>query len=74
MLFCWTGRPISNGSVPFSSSSNSESQSSSKAPYSESRSHHRADDDDEEEEYRRQLADQTRRGYYNPQKYNDTEL
>uniref|UniRef100_A0A8C2FXV9 Tight junction protein 2a (zona occludens 2) n=1 Tax=Cyprinus carpio TaxID=7962 RepID=A0A8C2FXV9_CYPCA len=52
------------------------SQSSSKPPYSESRSHRRAndDDDDEEEEYRRQLADQTRRGYYSAQKYNDTEL
>uniref|UniRef100_A0A673GGN3 Tight junction protein ZO-2-like n=1 Tax=Sinocyclocheilus rhinocerous TaxID=307959 RepID=A0A673GGN3_9TELE len=54
--------------------SNSESQSSSKPLYSESRSHHRADDDDDEEEYRRQLADQTRRGYYSAQKYNDTEL
>uniref|UniRef100_A0A672S7F8 Tight junction protein 2a (zona occludens 2) n=1 Tax=Sinocyclocheilus grahami TaxID=75366 RepID=A0A672S7F8_SINGR len=63
-----------NGSVPFSSSSNAESQSSSKPPYSESRSHHHADDDDDEEEYRRQLADQTRRGYYSAQKYNDTEL
>uniref|UniRef100_A0A671KL35 Tight junction protein ZO-2-like n=1 Tax=Sinocyclocheilus anshuiensis TaxID=1608454 RepID=A0A671KL35_9TELE len=55
----------------------SESHSSSKALYSESRSHHRAaddDDDDDDEEYRRQLADQTRRGYYNPQKYSDTEL
>uniref|UniRef100_A0A673LBZ6 Tight junction protein ZO-2-like n=1 Tax=Sinocyclocheilus rhinocerous TaxID=307959 RepID=A0A673LBZ6_9TELE len=51
------------------------SHSSSKALYSESRSHHRTDDDDEDdEEYRRQLADQTRRGYYNPQKYSDTEL
>ncbi|XP_016121102.1 tight junction protein ZO-2-like, partial [Sinocyclocheilus grahami] len=38
---------------------------------SQSRSHHHADD---EEEYRRQLADQTRRGYYSAQKYNDTEL
>ncbi|TRY71408.1 hypothetical protein DNTS_013706 [Danionella cerebrum] len=56
------------------SSSNSESQSSSKATYSENRPHYRADEDDEEE-YRRQLADQTRRGgYYNTQKYNDTEL
>uniref|UniRef100_A0A672LFZ1 Tight junction protein ZO-2-like n=1 Tax=Sinocyclocheilus grahami TaxID=75366 RepID=A0A672LFZ1_SINGR len=54
------------------SSSNSESHSSSKALYSESRSHH--DEDDDDEEYRRQLADQTRRGYYNPQKYSDTEL
>uniref|UniRef100_A0A672LFA1 Tight junction protein ZO-2-like n=1 Tax=Sinocyclocheilus grahami TaxID=75366 RepID=A0A672LFA1_SINGR len=61
-----------NGSDPFSSSSNSESHSSSKALYSESRSHH--DEDDDDEEYRRQLADQTRRGYYNPQKYSDTEL
>ncbi|KAG8010877.1 Tight junction protein ZO-2, partial [Nibea albiflora] len=30
--------------------------------------------EDEEAEYRRQLADQTRKGYYNPQKYKDTEL
>ncbi|KTG05624.1 hypothetical protein cypCar_00022839, partial [Cyprinus carpio] len=67
-------QPIGNGSVPFSSSSNSESHSSSKAPYSESRSHHRAKEDDDEEENRRQRADQTRRGYYNPQKYSDTEL
>lgn len=66
-------KPNQNRPQPIGSSSNSESHSSSKAPYSESRSHHRADDDDEEE-YRRQLADQTRRGYYNPQKYNDTEL
>ncbi|XP_050976790.1 tight junction protein ZO-2a isoform X1 [Labeo rohita] len=66
-------KPNHNRPQPIGSSSNSESQSSSKLSYSESRSHHRADDDDEEE-YRRQLADQTRRGYYNPQKYNDTEL
>ncbi|KAK2871451.1 hypothetical protein Q8A67_023978 [Cirrhinus molitorella] len=66
-------KPNQNRPQPIGSSSNSESQSSSKLSYSESRSHHRADDD-EEEEYRRQLADQTRRGYYNPQKYNDTEL
>uniref|UniRef100_A0A9J7YUK7 Tight junction protein 2a (zona occludens 2) n=1 Tax=Cyprinus carpio carpio TaxID=630221 RepID=A0A9J7YUK7_CYPCA len=52
----------------------SQSHSSSKAPYSESRSHHRAKEDDDEEENRRQRADQTRRGYYNPQKYSDTEL
>uniref|UniRef100_A0A673GHS1 Tight junction protein ZO-2-like n=1 Tax=Sinocyclocheilus rhinocerous TaxID=307959 RepID=A0A673GHS1_9TELE len=63
-----------NRPQPIGSSSNSESQSSSKPLYSESRSHHRADDDDDEEEYRRQLADQTRRGYYSAQKYNDTEL
>ncbi|KAJ3605490.1 hypothetical protein NHX12_027536 [Muraenolepis orangiensis] len=31
--------------------------------------------DEDEEEYRRQLADQTKRGYnYNPKKYKDTEL
>uniref|UniRef100_A0A8C1LPV8 Tight junction protein 2a (zona occludens 2) n=1 Tax=Cyprinus carpio TaxID=7962 RepID=A0A8C1LPV8_CYPCA len=67
-------KPNQNRPQPIGSSSNSESQSSSKPPYSESRSHRRADDDDEEEEYRRQLADQTRRGYYSAQKYNDTEL
>uniref|UniRef100_A0A8C1TCH2 Tight junction protein 2a (zona occludens 2) n=1 Tax=Cyprinus carpio TaxID=7962 RepID=A0A8C1TCH2_CYPCA len=65
---------IGASQIQDNSSSNSESQSSSKPPYSESRSHRRADDDDEEEEYRRQLADQTRRGYYSAQKYNDTEL
>uniref|UniRef100_A0A8C7V194 Tight junction protein 2a (zona occludens 2) n=1 Tax=Oncorhynchus mykiss TaxID=8022 RepID=A0A8C7V194_ONCMY len=44
---------------------------SSRPPYSESRGHY----DDDEEEYRRQLANQTRRGYYsNPQKYKDTEM
>uniref|UniRef100_A0A3B4D9A5 Tight junction protein 2a (zona occludens 2) n=1 Tax=Pygocentrus nattereri TaxID=42514 RepID=A0A3B4D9A5_PYGNA len=59
----------------FSSSSNSESHSSSSKPsYSEGRGPYRSAADDDEEEYRRQLADQTRRGYYNPQKYNDTEL
>ncbi|XP_026075303.1 tight junction protein ZO-2-like isoform X2 [Carassius auratus] len=69
-------KPKPNQNRPQPIGSNSESQSSSKAPYSESRSHRRADDDDddEEEEYRRQLADQTRRGYYSAQKYNDTEL
>uniref|UniRef100_A0A3B4D869 Tight junction protein 2a (zona occludens 2) n=1 Tax=Pygocentrus nattereri TaxID=42514 RepID=A0A3B4D869_PYGNA len=48
--------------------------SSSKPSYSEGRGPYRSAADDDEEEYRRQLADQTRRGYYNPQKYNDTEL
>uniref|UniRef100_A0A671SK69 Tight junction protein ZO-2-like n=1 Tax=Sinocyclocheilus anshuiensis TaxID=1608454 RepID=A0A671SK69_9TELE len=67
-------KPNQNRPQPIGSSSNSESQSSSKPPYSESRSHNRADDDDDEEEYRRQLADQTRRGYYSAQKYNNTEL
>uniref|UniRef100_A0A673L5L8 Tight junction protein ZO-2-like n=1 Tax=Sinocyclocheilus rhinocerous TaxID=307959 RepID=A0A673L5L8_9TELE len=68
-------KPKPNQNRPQPIGSNSESHSSSKALYSESRSHHRTDDDDEDdEEYRRQLADQTRRGYYNPQKYSDTEL
>lgn len=66
-------KPNQNRPQPIGSSSNSESQSSSKAMYSERGSHYRHDDDDEEE-YRRQLADQTRRGYYSTQKYNDTEL
>lgn len=49
----------------FSSSSNPEPQT----PYRASYSH-----EDNEAEYRRQLAEQTKRGYYNPQKYKDTEL
>uniref|UniRef100_A0A672LI82 Tight junction protein ZO-2-like n=1 Tax=Sinocyclocheilus grahami TaxID=75366 RepID=A0A672LI82_SINGR len=65
-------KPKPNQNRPQPIGSNSESHSSSKALYSESRSHH--DEDDDDEEYRRQLADQTRRGYYNPQKYSDTEL
>lgn len=52
-----------------SSSSNPEPQTPSRPPYSEARGH-----EDEEAEYRRQLADQNKRGYYNPQKYKDTEL
>uniref|UniRef100_A0A3B4ZG02 Tight junction protein ZO-2-like n=1 Tax=Stegastes partitus TaxID=144197 RepID=A0A3B4ZG02_9TELE len=51
------------------SSSNPEPQTPSRPSYSESRGH-----EDDEAEYRRQLADQTKRGYYNPQKYKDTEL
>lgn len=52
-----------------SSSSNPEQQSAYRPPYSESRGH-----EDDEDGYRRQLAEQTKRGYYNPQKYKDTEL
>lgn len=52
-----------------SSSSIPEPQTPSRPLYSESRGH-----EDEEADYRRQLADQTKRGYYNPQKYKDTEL
>ncbi|KAL7847850.1 hypothetical protein AOLI_G00225680 [Acnodon oligacanthus] len=68
-------KPNQNRPQPIGSSSNSESHSSSSKPsYSEGRGPYRSAADDDEEEYRRQLADQTRRGYYNPQKYNDTEL
>lgn len=52
-----------------SSSSNPEQQTPFRPLYSESRGH-----EDEEAEYRRQLAEQTKRGYYNAQKYKDTEL
>uniref|UniRef100_A0A674CDJ3 Tight junction protein 2a (zona occludens 2) n=1 Tax=Salmo trutta TaxID=8032 RepID=A0A674CDJ3_SALTR len=64
--------PKPNRPQPIGSSSNPEPQTpSSRPPYSESRGHY----DDDEEEYRRQLANQTRRGYYsNPQKYKDTEM
>lgn len=52
-----------------SSSSNAEQQPPFRPPYSESRGH-----EDDEAEYRRQLAEHNKRGYYNPQKYKDTEL
>uniref|UniRef100_I3K4S8 Tight junction protein 2a (zona occludens 2) n=1 Tax=Oreochromis niloticus TaxID=8128 RepID=I3K4S8_ORENI len=55
-------QPIGSSSIP-------EPQTPSRPLYSESRGH-----EDEEADYRRQLADQTKRGYYNPQKYKDTEL
>uniref|UniRef100_A0A673YV16 Tight junction protein 2a (zona occludens 2) n=1 Tax=Salmo trutta TaxID=8032 RepID=A0A673YV16_SALTR len=62
--------PKPNHNRPHSSSNPEPQTPSSRPPYSESRGHY-----DDEEEYRRQLADQTRRGYYsNPQKYKDTEL
>ncbi|KAM4634513.1 tight junction protein ZO-2a isoform 1-T1 [Polymixia lowei] len=56
-------KPNLNRPQPIGSSSNPEPQT---------RSHCR--DEDDEDEYRRQLVDQTKRGYYNPQKYKDTEL
>ncbi|XP_022072784.2 tight junction protein ZO-2a isoform X2 [Acanthochromis polyacanthus] len=62
-------KPNLNRPQPIGSSSNPEPQTPSRPSYSESRSH-----EDDEAEYRRQLADQTKRGYYNPQKYKDTEL
>ncbi|XP_062334386.1 tight junction protein ZO-2a isoform X2 [Osmerus eperlanus] len=65
-------KPNLNRPQPIGSSSNPEPQKPpSRPPYSESRGQYH----DDEEAYRRQLADQTRRGYYsNPQKYKDTEL
>uniref|UniRef100_A0A3Q0SQL9 Tight junction protein 2a (zona occludens 2) n=1 Tax=Amphilophus citrinellus TaxID=61819 RepID=A0A3Q0SQL9_AMPCI len=62
-------KPNLNRPQPIGSSSIPEPQTPSRPPYSESRGH-----EDDEAEYRRQLADQTKRGYYNPQKYKDTEL
>uniref|UniRef100_A0A4W6FJG3 Tight junction protein 2a (zona occludens 2) n=1 Tax=Lates calcarifer TaxID=8187 RepID=A0A4W6FJG3_LATCA len=63
-------KPNLNRPQPIGSSSNPEPQTPSRTPYAETRGY----DDDDEAEYRRQLADQTKRGYYNPQKYKDTEL
>ncbi|XP_077592820.1 tight junction protein ZO-2a isoform X5 [Stigmatopora nigra] len=58
-----------NRPQPIGSSSNPEPQTPSRQHYSESRAH-----EDDEAEYRRQLADHNKRGYYNTQKYKDTEL
>ncbi|XP_026195304.1 tight junction protein ZO-2a isoform X2 [Anabas testudineus] len=58
-------KPNLNRPQPIGSSSNPEPQTASRPPYSH---------EDSEAEYRRQLAEQTKRGYYNPQKYKDTEL
>ncbi|KAL2087380.1 hypothetical protein ACEWY4_016208 [Coilia grayii] len=58
-------KPNHNRPQPIGSSGNSDQQ------FSASRTHNR---DDDEEEYRRHLAEQTRRGHYSQQKYNDTEL
>ncbi|XP_074546429.1 tight junction protein ZO-2a isoform X6 [Halichoeres trimaculatus] len=62
-------KPNLNRPQPIGSSSNPEQQTPFRPHYSESRGH-----EDDEDEYRRQLAEQTKRGYYNPQKYKDTEL
>ncbi|KAM6901004.1 tight junction protein ZO-2a isoform 2-T2 [Lycodopsis pacificus] len=59
-------KPNLNRPQPIGSSSNPEQPS---RQHSESRGY-----EEDEAEYRRQLADQTKRGYYNPQRYNDTEL
>uniref|UniRef100_A0AAQ4RT70 Tight junction protein 2a (zona occludens 2) n=1 Tax=Gasterosteus aculeatus aculeatus TaxID=481459 RepID=A0AAQ4RT70_GASAC len=63
-LNCWI---IAASVCLISSSANPEQPL--RPPYSESRGY-----EEDEAEYRRQLAEQTKRGYYNPQKYNDTEL
>ncbi|KAM6975271.1 tight junction protein ZO-2a isoform 5-T5 [Tautogolabrus adspersus] len=62
-------KPNLNRPQPIGSSSNPEQQTPFRPQYSESRGH-----EDDEAEYRRQLAEQTKRGYYNPQRYKDTEL
>ncbi|XP_024865526.1 tight junction protein ZO-2a isoform X1 [Kryptolebias marmoratus] len=61
--------PKPNLNRPQPIGSNAEPQAMPRPPYSETRGH-----EDREVEYRRQLSDQARKGYYNPQKYNDTEL
>ncbi|XP_068191809.1 tight junction protein ZO-2a isoform X3 [Antennarius striatus] len=62
-------KPNLNRPQPIGSSSNPEQSPPFRPPFSESRGH-----EDDEAEYRRQLAEQTKKGYYNPQKYKDTEL
>ncbi|XP_010876189.2 tight junction protein ZO-2a isoform X1 [Esox lucius] len=66
-------KPNLNRPQPIGSSSRPEPQTASSRPqYSENRGQY---NDDDEEQYRRQLTEQTKRGYYsNPQKYKDTEL
>ncbi|XP_061887574.1 tight junction protein ZO-2a isoform X3 [Entelurus aequoreus] len=61
-------KPNLNRPQPIGSSSNPEPQAPSRQQYSENRH------DEDEAEYRRQLADSNKRGYYNTQKYKDTEL
>ncbi|KAG7481224.1 hypothetical protein MATL_G00064340 [Megalops atlanticus] len=62
-------KPDLNRPQPIGSSSRPEPQT----PSSKGRPYYH--NEEEEEEYRRQLVDQTKRGYYaNPQKYLDTEL
>ncbi|XP_019744303.1 tight junction protein ZO-2a [Hippocampus comes] len=62
-------KPNLNRPQPIGSSSIPEPQTPPRQQYSE-RGAHEGDD----AEYRRQLADHAKRGYYNPQKYKDTEL
>ncbi|XP_066567285.1 tight junction protein ZO-2 isoform X2 [Amia ocellicauda] len=68
-----TQKPDHNRPQPIGSSSRPEPQTPPSKPYSESQTYYHSDE--EEEDYRKQLADQTKRGLYaNPQKYKDTEL
>ncbi|XP_035995911.1 tight junction protein ZO-2a isoform X2 [Fundulus heteroclitus] len=60
--------PKPNLNRPQPIGSNAEPQAASRPGYSEPRG------GEDRAEYRRQLSDQTRKGYYNPQKYTDTEL
>ncbi|KAM9820096.1 tight junction protein ZO-2a [Neosynchiropus ocellatus] len=62
-------KPNLNRPQPIGSSANPDPQAQSRQQYSDARGH-----EDDEAEYRRQLQDQNKRGYYNPQKYKDTEL
>uniref|UniRef100_A0AAY5EA72 Tight junction protein 2a (zona occludens 2) n=1 Tax=Electrophorus electricus TaxID=8005 RepID=A0AAY5EA72_ELEEL len=52
----------------------SSAESHAKLSFSEGHSSYAAAANEEEDQDHRQLADLSRRGYYNPQKYNDTEL
>ncbi|KAM6902727.1 tight junction protein ZO-2a isoform 3-T3 [Xenentodon cancila] len=61
--------PKPNLNRPQPIGSNAEPQTSPRPLYSETRGH-----EDAEAEYHRQLSEQAKRGYYNPQKYKDTEL
>uniref|UniRef100_A0A3B3SH92 Tight junction protein 2a (zona occludens 2) n=1 Tax=Paramormyrops kingsleyae TaxID=1676925 RepID=A0A3B3SH92_9TELE len=63
--------PKPDHSRPHSSSNLDIQAPHSKPIQADGRAYHHGEDEDE---YRRQLAEKTRKGYYNPQKYKDTEL
>ncbi|XP_058473792.1 tight junction protein ZO-2a isoform X2 [Solea solea] len=67
-------KPNINRPQPIGSSSSAEPQAPPTRPFSYSETRVHNDNNGDEAEYRRQHADQTKRGYYNPQKYKDTEL
>ncbi|XP_072570120.1 tight junction protein 2-like isoform X2 [Paramormyrops kingsleyae] len=65
-------KPDHSRPQPIGSSSNLDIQAPHSKPIqADGRAYHHGEDEDE---YRRQLAEKTRKGYYNPQKYKDTEL